>query len=566
VATEFPVSQEHPELVLPLILFSRYMQFLARRPISESNLHYRSTRVAGLRSLLPILAEADHPALAQVTDLLRALTPANLVRIAPDIQRALRVFREPFLPRRVLSRPESPDAEFFSGVRRVLILIGPAIGIGDEIIMFSLPRGLKTLLPDADVTVSSSYPQMWDHVDQVNHVRHYTGLRNLLESIRSAEYDLLVMVDFETPGLASAIARESSVSRYVEIALGARQVIALDNSRHLHWRMPETEPYYRNYYDCVEAMLHWLGAPRDISTEGLMHNTPVLPAIPGELNIFVNPFTSKEDPSERYWGQLLCSVLPASLRQPVAMAINTGPSLATRSLAYALGRRAQARYSDRSVRVDVPHQHGKPGIPLGIGDVFTHSNHADVVITADSFPAHAAQLYRRLTIVLGKPLTEPWRSPSPASFYFWSTDPLPSVAAAIQRLFAELLADGPPQVLLSHIAEFRRRQAALEAMFASPSGLPDKAACMPTKWAELCESQQELLRAAQAAGSDYQILFGDNNYDELLPPMDGGAWTDVYDCPELWWHHRRRFREWQNSNLAKYVLKASIGANQSIQS
>lgn len=544
------VPRDSPELVLPLILFSRYLTFLARRPISESNLHYRATRVAGLRSLIPILAAAPQPAIVEIAETLGTLTPANLIRIAPDMQRALRILNEPLLPRNYLSLSQPPDAEFLSGVERVLVLIGPAIGIGDEIITFSLPRALRHLLPGADITVSSSYPQVWDRVDQVDHVQHYTDLRNLVHAVRTAPFDLLIMVDFETPGLANAMCFEPSVTRYLEISLGPRQALALDKRNHRQWRMPIAEPNFMNYYDCMQAILHWLGGPRELDTECLMPSAGRAPSSgKDDLKIFINPFTSKEDPSERYWAQLLCSILPDGLDRPARILINTGPNLATRSLAFAMARKVEAHYAGRNVRVEVPHQTGKPGTTLSIADIFTFSDHADVIVTADSFPAHAAQLFRHLTVVLGKQRTEPWRSPSPNSFYFSSTDSLPEVARSIRCLLADILTASSNVSLSSESQMLRQHILALDDIFTSTVEASTNGSNLSEHWFGLRRVQQTFLEAARSISGDYAILFGDNDYDDLLPEIGPQPVTD----PEVWWHLRRRFREWKNSNLCKYV-------------
>jgi len=550
------LPRESPELVLPLILYSRYLTFLARRPISESNLHYRASRVGGLRSLIPILASAPQPSVAALAEPLSTLTPANLTRIAPEIQRALRILSEPLLPRNYLSLDQPPSPSFLAGVRRVLVLIGPAIGIGDEIITFSLPRALRLLLPEADITVSSSYPQVWDRVDQVDRVQHYTDLRNLVTAIRTAPFDLLVMIDFENPKLANSLCYEPTVARYLEIALGPRRVVALDKVQHRHWHTEFDEGNFSSYYDCMRAILHWIGAPYELDTECLMPVTPrPNAAAREELIVFVNPFTSKEDPSERYWGQLLCSILPDSLDTPVRMLINTGPNLATRSLAFALARKVETHYFGRNVRVEVPSQAGKPGTTLSIADIFTFSDAADVIITADSFPAHAAQLFRRLTVVLGKPRTEPWRSPSPNSFYFSSVDPLPSVARGIRALLTDLLRASDVMPLSSAAEDLRQQIARLDALFLATEDSREDLPALQDSWARVRHAQRTFLNLAQSLSVDYDVLFGDNDYDDLLPPFvaTDGELTEA--TPALRRHLRHRFREWKNSNLCKYILQ-----------
>ena len=551
------LARESPELVLPLTLFSRYLQFLARRPISESNLHYRATRVAGLRSLIPVLAAAPQAEIVRVSEQLRTLTPANLVRLAPKIHRGLRGFREPALPREYRSIDASPDAEFYSGAKRVLVLIGPAIGIGDEIIMFPLPRALHSTLPGAHITVASAYPQVWDRVDGVDDVQQYADLHSLLKAIRSGGSDLLFLVDFENPALAAAISHEAGVSRYVELALGPRQLLALDRRRLLQWRMPVAEPEFQNYYDCVQGMCDWLGATRGVSTEQLMPVTPrPAPREAQELVVFVNPFTSKEDPSERYWAELLCSVWPAAPGTPVRMLINTGPSLTTRSLALGLARKVEAHYAGRALRVEVPYQPNKPGSILGIGDIFRLSDAADVIFTADSFPAHAAQLFRRLTMVLGKPRTEPWRSPSEHSFYFSSIEPLSAVAQGIRTLLAALIQQDSELPAWSEAADsLRSTMAALEGLLTSDRLEEQSAETVLQCWASLRQLQPAFLEQLLVAEPGYEAVFRDSVYSELLPSLGGVQSSALANNAEAAGHLRRRLAEWKNSNLPKYVLQ-----------
>jgi ADP-heptose:LPS heptosyltransferase len=564
------LQHEGPELVLPVVLFGRYLYFLARRPISESNLHYRATRVAGLQTLIPLFANEAHPPLAKVAEMLRTLTPANLVRLAPAIQRVVRIYRDPLLPRTFVSTEESTDAEFFAEVQRVLVLIGPAIGIGDEIITFSLPRALRAILavtPGVQITVASSYPQVWDRVDGVDAARPYGDMQGLLKCVRSDSFDLLMVVDFETPGLTNAMCFEPTVSRYIELSLGPRQMLVLDKVRQRQWRMPVAEPNFDNFYDCMRHMMHWLGAPEDLSTEALIRSEERGKATnPDELIFFINAFTSKEDPSERYWSELLASMLPPELEQPVRLVINTGPNLATRSLAFAMARRVEA-LGRKGVRCEVPYHADKPGTTLTIGDIFLFSNRADVVVTADSFPAHAAQLYRKLTVVLGRENTENWRSPSPRSFYFCSTQSLDEVSFGIRCLLRDALdrsmdVDAVPahgcgaRPRLHCVLQLASAAARLRELLASKLSPGDESedAAWVAAWERCRNAQAALLESLAEASPGYLVLFDDNVYHELLPRLPSS--NSAHDVA-IWQHRRRRLREWENSNLVKYVQLCS---------
>ena len=552
------LQHEDPELVLPVVLFGRYLYFLARRPISESNLHYRATRVAGLQTLIPLFANEAHPPLARVAEMLRTLTPANLVRLAPVIQRVVRIYCDPLLPRTFVSTEESPDAEFFADVRRVLVLIGPAIGIGDEIITFSLPRALRAILdatPRVEITVASSYPQVWDRVDGVDASRPYGDMQGLLKCVRSDSFDLLIVVDFETPSLTNAMCFEPTVNRYVELALGPRQMLVLDKARERQWRMPVAEPNFDNFYDCMRHMQHWLGAPEDLSTEALIRSEQRNEgANPDELVFFINAFTSKEDPSERYWSELLASMLPPELERPVRLVINTGPNLATRSLAFAMARRVEA-LGRKGVRCEVPYHADKPGTTLTIGDIFLFSERADVVVTADSFPAHAAQLYRKLTVVLGRENTENWRSPSPRSFYFCSTQSLDEVSFGIRCLLRDALAgtavadattiDGCGSRPRSDaVVEVAAAAAQLRELLASKLSADDASedAAWAAAWETCRNAQATLLESLAGASPGYLVLFDDNVYDELLPRLSSS--NKAHDIT-TWQHRRWRLREWR---------------------
>src|SRR5262245_32840191 len=196
------VSSPTPaNLRLPIGLLSSYLFFLLRRPISASNIHYLEQRLRGFRSLIPMLETAESEELRAVAQRLRQLQPGNFARTAQDLQfRLLALASHVTIPPDFIISGDRPAASPFSSVRKVAIVTGPAMGIGDEIILFPLPSWIKAMNPGVQISMVSGYADLWNGVNNVDHVLHYRTHRELLDVLRD-DADLILFADFEKPGL-----------------------------------------------------------------------------------------------------------------------------------------------------------------------------------------------------------------------------------------------------------------------------------------------------------------------------------------------------------------------------
>lgn len=492
-----------PELVLPATLLSRYLFFLGRRRVSIANSHYRGSRIGALQSLAPLFEDDS------IKGPLRALTPANLFRVAPALQTTLQPRLAYRMPRDLVTTTGAPDD--WQSMSSIAVIYGPAIGIGDEILASPIPRVLQSLAPQASVAVLTAYDGLWSRIAPEQQATRYRDMAELLARIRSGHDDAIVYVDFEPPGLLAAIAHEPEVKRFVELSVGTRSLSILDNAgRRLHQWPQRGE----NFYDIVSAMCHWLGADVPPIPKCARHT--------GDTLVVVSPFTSKEEPSEKLWHVLLTSMLTQE-----RVVLDTGPNASTRAFAISLrdalrnaGLRAQLAANGRAASV---------GEMLGV------VADADVVVTADSYLAHAAPRLGTVTLVVAREGLEAWRTPSPSSFYFRSEDDPRAIGEAMRLVLRE----PRPSQESRAVAEAARAvdfEAPLSELLAN--------------WQHCLDAHNALMTALPDWPPPFATLARDERYARLMPraPRPEGI-----EEGELRAHLRQRFADCARSNLWKYA-------------
>src|ERR1700675_44944 len=143
-STSTRVSPTPANVRLPLGLLSSYLFFLLRRPISGSNAHYLEQRLRGFRSLVPLFETEETGPLRAIARSLRRLQPSNFVQVARELQfRLLPLVSDVAVPPDFIVSGDRTSTSPFAGARKIIIITGPAIGIGDEIILFPLPSRIK---------------------------------------------------------------------------------------------------------------------------------------------------------------------------------------------------------------------------------------------------------------------------------------------------------------------------------------------------------------------------------------------------------------------------------------
>lgn len=559
---------------MPLLLLSRYLFFLTRRPISNSNLHYLEERIKGLRSLAGVLESANIARLQEVIDAINSVRPANFARIAPSLQNNLSALVTgdgrggPRFPRNLVTSYSAPPATFFDGVDSVLLILGPDIGIGDEIIFFPLPGWIKASHADLHLTVLSAYKGLWSRVSDVDEARYYTDYLSLLGALRGAApfdgADLIILADFERPCLHEALCYEPKIDRFVELSLGTHSAYALDRRRGWLYCKNGSLPYFTNYYFGLNQLAQWLGlAPRITDRLSAIARTASDKRIEDRLRIFVSPFTSKYNPSQMYWSRVLASLFRSAPERPVEFVLDAGPNPATESFASAVKRSAQARIP-RGVTIEIARTEGKR--VLNLDGVFSEMERAHVVICADSFAAHAAPLFGCTTLVLAASGLENWRVPLPTSFYFNTEYHFDLVIEGMRRVLGGLGIEGlhncSTPLLSTDEQELDATTEQLHRLFESDGRkASDLVRACYEKWDR---SYQSALTGLAKWPREFSGLLRDFDYDGgLLQPgsqnLDAGELS-----ADMLAHLQDQLEQWENTNLRKYLRMVFNGSGRSI--
>lgn len=560
---------------LPLAFLYRSTAFLFRRPVSRSNSHYLERRLEGLKSLAPLLEQGGVPALVPVVDLLRRLTVPSFPRLAPQLLARLALLVRDEVPPDVVVTPRPPAGDLLAACRRILVVLGPGIGVGDEILCFPLPRWLRRLAPGAEVGTLSAYPGLWDRVADVAWRRTYRCFDEVVAALRNEgreTADLVVLVDFEDPALYPLVLPEPRVSRYLEISVGGRSAVLVDGERRWLHRLLLSGPYHLNYYQALGAIAGWLGArPHPGDRAGLLARNGGAPPLGGgssqgqtdELRVLVSPFTSKHEPSEAYWSRLLAGAVPCRAGGATRLLFDPGPNLFTRRFAQALARSVEAR-CPQAVRCEVVGR-GEPG-PVALPRVFAEMEGAHAVICVDSFAAHAAPLFGCVTLVVGWAGLEDWRLPGGPSFYFDGAATVEGVAAAMRHVLAAV--DGAGSANGAGPRLTRAQEGLLAAAEHLGEVLADDGAAGPRSLAAACHRFGEAYRLGldetgiEALGATE--LFRDFPYSSLrLPRLPVDGLPAAGEREDLERHLRHQVRQWRGTNLSKYlelVRTASVAA------
>jgi hypothetical protein len=543
--------------VLPLALLTRYLFFLSRRPISRSNSHFLGRRLAALQALVPALARRVPAALDAPLGGVSALTPPAFGRRIGALLDALVPWLPPEEPPGMMTTGVAP-AGFFDGARRLRVVFGPAIGIGDEILCAALPAALRRAAPRAEIEVWSAYDGIWEEagggIDRLCPYHDGAGLVAALGGRPPAgAADVIVLADFEKPGLMHALAHEPAVGRYVELSLGARTACALDlRARVMHLFRP-TLPPGANHYLLLRQALRFLGAP-----DAPRPSPPacVVPRDGARARVFVTPFSSKYEPRETFWGRLLARIA-APRAAALRLVLDPGPNGTTARFAASLAR-ALRGLAPAALEVEVAGDGGRT-LPLraALGEI----ERADVVLCADSFAAHAAPRAGRPTLVLATAGYESWRVPDGACFYF---DPAAGAAAVAEGLEVALRvllpADGacPAQALSTGGGpRLRAAVARLEELLDARPEPPLE---------PLVAAYDEAFRAYHGAlpelrDGPLEPLLRDAFYERLLPPAPPGAAEAPAELhADLRAHLRDQIERWWCTNLLRLLRRDAAAA------
>jgi hypothetical protein len=554
--------ERYPELRLPISLLIRYLFFLTRRPISRSNTHYLSHRVRWLKSLAVSLQNTDISCLEEGIHHLHAMNPVNFYRLAERLQFTLLPLTHSIdeLPSDVRVSNNSPEIDFFKDSRRILILLGPAIGIGDEIILFPLPGWIKAVHPQAEITVLSAYQGLWQRVNCIDHLLHYDDYQAMLSVLRGEEpysqYDLVILADFERPDLYPSICHEARLPRYAELSLGAQSLFLVDNLQRWVHRAPRVTPYFANLYNGLDHLMRWLGLAAPMS--GRFSSIPTNRQPSSDLmHVFVSPFTSKHDPYQPYWNRLICSLFPQPSGGRIRFLIDPGPNNETRRFANDLLRSARAHLpSEIGLQIVEPEK----SLPLPFQEVFAHLEKSNVVLCVDSYIAHIAPLFDCTTFVICRAGLEKWHVPHPSSYYFDAEAPCDDIANGIRQILKELAHPGrtqessqalisDPELVLETITrvfpsllESDHRNGVFESLY--------------TTYYDFTKAYAAVMDRLNSWPPEFSGLFADFPYHKIRHSVNKNFFVPDHLKPDLALHVRDHYEQWQNTNLKKFLSMA----------
>ncbi|MEM9556449.1 MAG: hypothetical protein AAGC60_19485 [Acidobacteriota bacterium] len=526
---------------LPSALLGRYFVFLGRRPISTANQHFLRRRLRFLRSLTDLLAGRDDTLDALLTRL-RTLDVDGFRRHGPALAEALTPWLLLDKPADLVPSDQPPERLWpVERAPRLRVVFGPGIGVGDEILAARIVDALALTAriegggedsgdsADGTLDIVSAYPGLWRALGRP--ARGYDDGASLVSALSAAEdeaLDLLVVIDFETPGLTSALADRRGIERCVEIALGARAVRVVEPET--RWlRSFELGDRPSNLYRSVDEIVRWLGL------ESPPPRRP--PPRPSEAarRLFVSPFTSKFETSVRAWSSLLVELARAAGR-PLDLAVDPGAGLAARAVA-----RQIARAVDRSTPPDVRCALAAERLDLEAAARAVAA--ADAVVCIDSYAAHAGPRFGRPTVVVAAPGYERWRHPAGQSFYFSGLDDPQRTARAMAAALG-LGTDATDLDALLDAPSSRRVADAVTAVHATVDDL-----------GTLCGAYDDAVQAIHG----WQLDAGDHPLDDRtvrgLPPRPpGSSESSGDDADALRRHLLDRLDALADGNLARALL------------
>lgn len=547
-----------PEWRLPIAFLRSYLFFLTRRPISKSNTQYLSKRINGLKSLTRILQCSNDPFLNHIVHQLNILSPVNFSRIATQLLTLLanRLKNDQEVPKGFIFSNNSPSKDFIAEAQHILLILGPGIGIGDEIMFFPVPMWIKTSFPHTRITILSAYEELWERVKGIDDTIYYSDYLTVLKALRGEEpfekYDIVMLADFEKANLFTTISHEPGIHKYIEISTGTYSAAAVDNKSKWICQMQRPEPYFSNYYYSLTHLLQWIGITPEPAEQFSCIIRHTNDCCQNTLTIFVSPFTSKYDPSQSYWSHLLASVFPDHSQHAVRFVLDTGPNLTTERFASQLQRSVKGRILS-NIHVDLARSDGQR--TLSLKDVFREMEKSHVVICADSFTAHAAPFFGCITLVIGSVNLLNWHVPFGLNYFFRAEDTVDEVAAGMRQVLINFNNSGFEHPFHFPFSDLGRQiQMAIKALQKHISNTQrlDPASLYKT-YNAFIDSYKKIISCLTRLPDEFYGLLNDFAYENEIFELSSKSFQKEEFFPDLIIHIQDQLNQWQNTNLQKYL-------------
>lgn len=437
------------KLLRLLHLAREYAAAIAFRPISFGNLHYLQERVEELHilgremhMLLPSLADEWRTVATRVsTALLRCASTDSQRSFASIVQACDSTRYRRFWERTTTPIPAYESPILTKTYDSIIVVTGPAIGLGDEISCADFMRHLRATWPLAHVDVYGFYTGLWQTVEQTfaAHAMNGNPLQCFVaidDAVQKGNQDSTLVVFINFTGLVFHLlfCMDTHKPDIVEIAVGRGTAWFASNKGGPVQVVSAHDAVYPNNYASLQVLTNELlgGTQR--------HRIPVVQEQHerDEYRIVINPLTSKPiilTPAD--WALLIGGSF-ASIPNAKPIRCTILPGLARQSWDYAKATADEIRH------LRLPHCTAEVlngDTPLNSATAFRQVTRciesADILIGIDTYTAHLAPMLSVPSVALCYERNTSFWVPSDKAFWVelqHNIDFLTEVVSLIMRL------------------------------------------------------------------------------------------------------------------------------------
>ncbi len=393
---------------------------LLGRPISVSNTAYIVSSLRSLQAIATAIEDIDseiRPCYRNEYRRFAALLKETVRHPTPPRLAAMRHYIENDLP--LYSKLRQMPYDFGTcpprplkgrSYSRMLVMIGPGIGIGDEVSFTTFFRSLRDHfhIPAARAEIYTFSPGLWQTLAPEFAIRGLAGaplgffarLRRRLKTTPPSEV-LIIYASFMGQEMHRCLLPYREQLDVIEVALASGQAwlkLRGQGRGVTHRGRDQKTP---NMIRALEELLHHLlgQKPRIASRSTLSYRLKS-----GKVfRIFVNPFTSKFSPLKpEHWAQFIRDVRSA-LPRSTLLSCRLSPGLSPWCLEYARQIvRATAQLVPDNIKLSILSE--SDGVKLNsenaIQEMHKALAKADLVLAIDTYTAHLAAYLNTVSIAL----------------------------------------------------------------------------------------------------------------------------------------------------------------------
>lgn len=417
------------KLLRLLHLAREYAAAVAFRPISFGNLRYLQERVEELhllgreiQTMLPSLANEWRIAATRISNALLQCTNNDSQRSFASIVQACDSTRyKRFWERTTTPIPAYQSPVLTKNYNNIIVITGPAIGLGDEISCADFMRHLRATWPLAQVDIYGFYTGLWQTVDPTftTHAINGDPLRCFAaidDSVHEGKQDstLVLFINFTGLSFHLLFCTDTHKPDIVEIAVGRGTAWFASGKGGPIQVLSEYNTIYPNNYTSLHVLTkELLGGAQQYK----LHTVRTRPES-DEYRIVINPLTSKPiilTPTD--WALLIGSSF-ASVPDAKPIRCIVLPGLAQQSWDYAKATANEIQ------NLHLPHCTAdvlNGNAPLDSATAFKQVTRcvetADILIGIDTYTAHLAPMLSIPSIALCYERNIAFWSPSDKAFW-----------------------------------------------------------------------------------------------------------------------------------------------------